>query len=278
MGISRSVYRYQPKKQETDVVIAEWLQVLAERKPRWGFGKMFDWLRNQGHPWNHKRVHRIYRDLGLNIRIKPKKRLPSREPTPLVQPERPNISWSVDFMSDALSNGRSFRTLNIIDDFNREALWIEIDTSLPADRVIRVFDSIANWRGYPAQIRSDNGPEFISGKLDAWAKKHQVHLAFIEPGKPAQNAYIERFNRTYREEVLDLYIFDTLKEARVITEPWLEEYNAFRPHAALNGMTPYAYAAAMAEKVTSSSFLLDSPNEERSKEKGEAPFLEAPAS
>jgi len=233
LGISRSVYRYQPKKQKTDAVIAEWLQVLAARKPRWGFGKMFDWLWNQGHPWNHKRVYRVYRELGLNIRIKPKKRLPSREPTPLVQPERPNISWSVDFMSDGLSNGRSFRTLNIIDDFNRKALWIKIDTSLPAERVIRVFNTIASWRGYPCQIRSDNGPEFISGKLAQWAKRHQVQMAFIQPGKPAQNAYIERFNRTYREEVLDLYIFDTLTEARVITEPWLEEYNVIRPHDAL---------------------------------------------
>ena len=248
LGISRSVHRYRPKKKETDELIADWLQVLAERKPRWGFSKMFHWLRHQGHPWNHKRVRRVYRDVGLNIRIKPKKRLPSREPQPLVQPERANESWSVDFMSDALVTGRTFRTFNIIDDFNREALWIEVDTSLPAERVIRVFDTLATWRGYPRQIRSDNGPEFLSGKLERWAEKHGVELAYIQPGKPAQNAYIERFNRTYREEVLDLYLFEDLAEVRQITERWLEEYNAIRPHDALGGLTPYAYAAAQCNR------------------------------
>ena len=248
LGISRSVHRYRPKKEETDELIADWLQVLAERKPRWGFSKMFHWLRHQGHPWNHKRVRRVYRDVGLNIRIKPKKRLPSREPQPLVQPERANESWSVDFMSDALVTGRTFRTFNIIDDFNREALWIEVDTSLPAERVIRVFDTLATWRGYPRQIRSDNGPEFLSGKLERWAEKHGVELAYIQPGKPAQNAYIERFNRTCREEVLDLYLFEDLAEVRQITERWLEEYNAIRPHDALGGLTPYAYAAAQCNR------------------------------
>lgn len=248
LGISRSVYRYRPKKKETDELIADWLQVLAERKPRWGFDKMFHWLRHQGHPWNHKRVRRVYQEIGLNIRIKPKKRLPSREPKPLVQPERANESWSVDFMSDALVTGRTFRTFNIIDDFNREALWIEVDTSLPAERVIRVFDTLATWRGYPRQVRSDNGPELLSGRVELWAEKHGVELAFIQPGKPAQNAYIERFNRTYREEVLDLYLFEDLAEVRQITERWLEEYNAIRPHDALGGLTPYAYAAAQSNR------------------------------
>ncbi len=272
LGISRSVYRYQPQPKETDVLIADWLQLLAERKPRWGFNKMFHWLRHQGHLWNHKRVHRVYREQGLNLRIKPRKRLPARERHPLVAPERANVSWSVDFMSDALINGRTFRTFNIIDDFNREALWIEVDTSLPAERVIRVFDTLAAWRGYPQQIRTDNGPEMLSGRVAGWAETHGVKLAFIQPGKPAQNAYIERFNRTYREEVLDLYLFETLDEVKRITEQWLEEYNAIRPHEALGGLTPYGYAAARIESNESSSFFLDSPNKERSKEKGEAPI------
>lgn len=165
LSISRSVYRYQPKKSKTDKVISDLLRSLAQQKPRWDFGKMFHWLRHQGYTWNHKRVHRVYRANNLNLRVKPKKRLPSREPTPLVQPERANDSWSADFMSDALVTGRSFRTFNIIDDFNREALWIEVDTSLPAERVVRVLDMVASWRGYPRQIRSDNGPELISQKL-----------------------------------------------------------------------------------------------------------------
>ena len=241
LRISRSVYRYQPKLRD-DSEISEQLLQLAERQPRWGFKKMFDRLRNQGFPWNHKRVRRVYRQQQLHLRVKPKKRLPTRQPTPLAQPEKANESWSVDFMSDGLASGRALRTFNIIDDFNREALWIEIDTSLPAERVVRVFNTIASWRGYPERIRSDNGPEFISNRLAAWAEKHEVILDFIEPGKPAQNAYIERFNRTYREEVLDSYLFSNLAEAREITEDWLEEYNAIRPHDALGGMTPYQYA------------------------------------
>lgn len=240
VGMSRSGYRYKARKPD-DADIRQQLLMIAERKPRWGYKKMYAYLKNQGYSWNHKRVHRIYRELGLNIRIKPRKRLPTREAKPLFQPEAANISWSLDFMSDSLSNGRAFRTLNIMDDFNREALWIEADTSLPARRVIRTLAMLASWRGYPKQIRVDNGPELISKELAEWAERHQVVLAFIQPGKPAQNAYIERFNRTYREAVLDAYLFDSLEEVRSITEDWLEEYNAIRPHEALGGVPPYQY-------------------------------------
>jgi len=146
-------------------------------------------------------------------------------------------------MSDSLQSGRTFRTFNVIDDFNREALAIEIDTSLPSGRVERVLDTIAAWRGYPHRLRMDNGPELISQQLENWAEKHDLQLDFIEPGKPAQNAYIERFNRTYREDVLDFYLFDNLAEAREITEQWLEEYNAIRQHDSLGGLSPYQYAA-----------------------------------
>jgi len=235
------VYRYQ-RKNANDGEIAEQLQQLAERQPRWGFGKMFQRLRNQGYRWNHKRVRRVYRDQRLNLRVKPKKRLPSRQPTPLAQPDSTNESWSVDFMSDSLQSGQAFRTFNVIDDFNREALAIEIDTSLPSGRIVRVLDTIAAWRGYPKRLRSDNGPELISQKLATWSEKRSVLLDFIEPGKPAQNAYIERFNRTYREDILDLYLFSNLAEVRQLTEQWLEEYNAVRPHDSLNGLPPYQYA------------------------------------
>jgi putative transposase len=241
LKLSRSVYRYQARKGK-DEEIAGALLELAGRKPRWGFGKMADYLRNEAHGWNHKRIRRIYCDLGLNIRIKPKKRLPKRIPQPLVQPERANHSWSIDFMSDSLASGRAFRTLNILDDFNREALWIEADTSLPAERVIRVLERIIAWRGCPEQIRMDNGPEFISHRLEDWAQEHNIHLVHIQPGKPAQNAYIERFNRTYREDILDAYLFNSLSEVREITEQWLEEYNGIRPHEALQGLSPYQYA------------------------------------
>jgi len=240
MNISPSVYHYQAKRPDDDEIAQRLLQ-LAERKPRWGLGKMFSRLRNQGYGWNHKRVRRVYRDLQLNLRVKPKKRLPKREPMPLVQPEAANVYWSVDFMSDVLQSGRTFRNFNVIDDFNREALAIEVDTSLPSVRVVRVLDTLAAWRGYPQHLRSDNGPELISKKLETWAEKHNVLLDFIEPDKPAQNAYIERFNRTYREDVLDLYLFSNLAEVRQIAETWLDEYNAIRPHDSLGGMTPYQY-------------------------------------
>lgn len=239
--MSRSGFRYQAKKPD-DREIQEQLRWIADRKPRWGFKKMYAYLRNHGKRWNHKRVYRVYCELGLNLRVKPKKRLPSRNPQPLVQPEAANVSWSLDFMHDSLSSGRAFRTLNIIDDFNREALWIEVDTSLPARRVTRTLDMLALWRGYPKQIRLDNGPELISQELADWAALHHVELAFIQPGKPAQNGYIERFNRTYREAVLDAYLFDSLEEVRAITEDWLEEYNAIRPHAALGDVPPYQFS------------------------------------
>lgn len=240
LKISRTAYRYQAVKPDDEGIVEQLMQI-AERKPRWGFKKMYQYLKNQGQPWNHKRVHRVYCELGLNLRVKPKKRLPSRDPKPLVQPETANLSWSLDFMSDSLNSGRAFRTLNIIDDFNREGLWIEVDTSLPAERVVRVLDMLSLWHGYPTQIRMDNGPELISHRLAEWADQHDVELAFIQPGKPAQNAYIERFNRTYREDVLDAYLFSSIQEVQAITQDWLEEYNAIRPHEALGGLPPYQY-------------------------------------
>jgi len=242
LNLSRSVFRYQSKKPDEGEIERE-LLALAARKPRWGFGKMLAYLKRDGHGWNHKRIRRVYCELRLNLRVKPKKRLPKRIPQPLVQPVSANQSWSLDFMSDSLASGRAFRTLNILDDFNREALWIEVDTSLPAERVIRVLEKLISWRGRPGQIRTDNGPELIASRLERWAAERQIVLAHIQPGKPAQNAFIERFNRTFREDVLDAYVFDSLSEVRDITEQWLEEYNAVRPHDALQGLSPYQYAA-----------------------------------
>jgi putative transposase len=242
LKLSRSAYRYQAKKSD-DRPIEQELRQLAERQPSWGYGKMIAYLKHQGHGWNHKRIYRVYRELALNLRRKPKKRLPARTVQVLAQPARANQSWSLDFMSDSLSNGRAFRTLNILDDFNREALWIEVDTSLPAERVIRVLEMLLLWRGVPQQIRMDNGPELISYRLQHWATKHHVELAHIQPGKPAQNAYIERFNRTFRQDVLDAYLFSSLEEVREIVEPWIEQYNSIRPHEALRGLSPHQFAA-----------------------------------
>ncbi len=250
MNLSRSVFRYEARKWDEQELTKELLEV-AGRKPRWGFGKMADYLRNKGFRWNRKRIYRVYCELRLNLRVKPKKRLPRRVPQMLSQPEAANQSWSLDFMSDSLASGRAFRTLNILDDFNREVLWIEADTSLPAERLVRILETLIAWRGCPAQIRMDNGPELISHRLASWAQEHHITLAHIQPGKPAhtvpvsfrENAYIERFNRTFREDVLDAYLFSSLEEVRQIVDDWMEEYNLIRPHEALQGMTPYQFAA-----------------------------------
>lgn len=240
LNLSRTVYHYRPDNTRDEPVITA-LQAAAERYPRYGFPKLFQVLRRQGYMWNHKRIHRIYCLLKLNFRRKGKQRLPVRNPSPLATPEALNQSWSVDFMHDALVCGRRFRTFNVVDDFNREALSIEIDLNLPAPRVVRVLDRIAVNRGYPVMLRMDNGPEFISLALAEWAEQHAVKLEFIQPGKPTQNAFIERFNRTYRTEILDIYLFRTLNEVREITEKWLSEYNCERPHESLNNMTPEEY-------------------------------------
>jgi len=239
--VSRCAYRHQPKK-ITDESIVQELRQLVDKQPRWGCGKMSDYLRNQGHSWNHKRIRRVYRAMALHLKRKPKKRLPARTAQPLVVPAQRNETWSLDFMSDSLAGGRTFRTLNVIDDYNREALWIEVDSSLPADRVVRVLEQLLDWRGKPTKIRMDNGPEFISQRLENWAMEKHIELLHIQPGKPAQNAYIGRFNRTYREDVLDAYLFDDLEEVRTITETWLEDYNTIRPHEALQGVPPRQFA------------------------------------
>jgi putative transposase len=202
---------------------------------------MFPIIRRRGYPWNHKRVYRIYCALNLNIRRRSKKRLPSRNPEPLSVPESINQCWSADFMSDALWCGRRFRTFNLIDDYNREALTIDVDRSLPAGRVVRALDRAAAWRGYPKKLRVDNGPELTSVRLADWADDNDVELEFTEPGRPMQNGFVERFNRTYRTEVLDLYIFKKLKEVQEITDNWVIEYNEERPHESLGNLTPKEY-------------------------------------
>lgn len=238
--MSRTVYHYKPDPKRDEPVITA-LQELADRFPRYGFGKMFPILRRHGHTWNHKRVYRVYCDLKLNMRRKGKKRLPNRNPEPLRVPESVNQCWSVDFMSDALWCGRKFRTFNVVDDYNREVLGIEIDLNLPAQRIVRVLERIAAWRGYPEKLRMDNGPELTSVRMAEWAETNGVRLDFIQPGKPTQNSYIERFNRTYREEVLDMYVFSRLSEVKELTEKWQKEYNEERPHESLGNMTPVEY-------------------------------------
>ena len=173
LKLSRSVYAYQPRPRE-DGPIIDLLTSLADKYPRYGFAKLFQLVRRKGHSWNHKRVYRVYCALRLNLRRKGKKRLPSRNPQPLAVPEQANICWSADFVSDALYDGRRFRTFNVVDDFNREVLGIEIDLNLPAPRIIRVLDRIAAWRGYPQRLRLDNGPELVSVAMAEWAVRYRI--------------------------------------------------------------------------------------------------------
>ena len=237
--ISETCYRYSPVLSDENEEIADWLVRLTENKRTWGFGLCFLYLRNvQGYGWNHKRVYRIYCELELNLRIKPKKRLKRDQPEPLAVPDAPNDTWSMDFMADQLADGRSIRTLNVLDDFNREGLCIDVDFSLPAERVVRSLNQIIEWRGKPQAIRVDNGPEYISGTLMVWAEKHGVRLEHIQPGKPQQNAYIERYNRTVRGEWLSQYIFETIGEAQDQATQWLWTYNNERPNMGIGGITP----------------------------------------
>lgn len=237
--VSERCYRYQSKLNTENQVIADWLIRLTHNQRNWGFGLCYFFLRNvKGFGWNHKRVYRIYRELELNLRIKPKKRLTREKPEALAVPEAINESWSMDFMHDQLSDGRSYRLFNVIDDFNREGLTIEVDFSLPATRVIRALDQTIEWRGKPKSIRCDNGPEYISHLLASWAKKHNILLMFIQPGNPQQNAYIERYNRTVRYDWLSQYIFSEIEEVQMQATRWLWTYNNERPNMALGGITP----------------------------------------
>lgn len=233
---SRSVCYYQSQKDDNAVMNA--LQQHVEKHPTHGFPKTFAYLQRAGYGWNHKRVHRVYTELKLNIRRKHKRRLPARVKQPLEQTNAVNQCWSIDFMQDSLLTGRKFRTFNVLDDYNREALAVEIDISLPSSRVIRTLEHIIAERGTPQKIRMDNGPEFISKEFELWCSKHQIKLQYIQPGKPMQNGLIERFNGTYRRDILDAYVFDELWQVKQLTEEWMHEYNHKRPHESLSNKTP----------------------------------------
>jgi putative transposase len=238
--MSTSVYRYAPKPKDDVEVIAHMMRV-AEVDPRWGFSLIRNHMRNEGCKANKKRLHRIYKEAKLPHRKRIKRRIPARVKDPIVLPIGPNITWSMDFMSDALATGRKYRTFNVMDDFNREALCIAVDTSLPAPRVIRELEQLIEWRGKPERLRMDNGPEFIAQAMKDWAAAHSIAFTYIQPGKPMQNGLIERFNKTYRNEVLDAWIFETLQQVRDITQGWMWRYNHVRPHGSLLRLSPRAF-------------------------------------
>jgi putative transposase len=231
------------------------LNGVVDKRRRWGFWKCYDRLRLDGKPWNHKRVLRVYREMRLNLPRRTKKRIPTREPQTLEVPAAPNAIWAMDFMSDALYQGRRFRTLNILDEGVREALEIVIDTSIPSGRLIRTLEQLESWRGLPQAIRCDNGPEIISQVFVDWCEERGIKIRYIQPGKPNQNAYVERFNRTYREEVLNAYLFEDLGQVREITYRWLRDYNDNRPHDSLGRIPPSQFRRNLSQLENSTSEL-----------------------
>ena len=205
------------RRSSCDAEIIAALAKLVDGRPSRGFWKCRKLLRRQGRRWNHKRIYRVYCQMKLNHRRRAKRRLPKRHRVPLYVPCLPDTVWSADFMSDALNNGRRFRTFNVADDFNRQALHIEIDTSITSMRLVRIFERLRNEHGLPQVLRTDNGPEFLGEAFTSWAKEAGMAIQYIQPGKPNQNAYIERFNRTYREELLDQHLFTSLDHVREAT-------------------------------------------------------------
>ena len=230
-----------PTQADADAPIITALQAIVEQHGRWGFWKCFDRLRALGKPWNHKRVYRVYCALRLNQTRRTKKRLPKRDALPLAAPARLNDTWAMDFVGDSLYSGRAYRLFNVLDEGNREALAIEVDVSLPSVRVIAVLEQLCTIYGRPRQLRCDNGPEFLADAMKEWARQHGVHIHFIEPGKPNQNAYIERFNKSFRTEVLDAWVFASLDEVRDVSEQWRHAYNTERSHESLGRVPPLTF-------------------------------------
>lgn len=233
------MYYYLPIKDDKEVI--EKLQQLAEKKPNEGQDKFYSRIRNEGLVWNYKRVRRVYLMLGMNKRKRTRKRIAKRIQVPLVVPSTPNDTWSMDFMHDVLMTGRKFRTLNVIDDFNREVLAIDPQFSIGSNKVVKVLERVLKERGQPRMIRVDNGPEFISSILADWCNSKGIKLHHIQPGKPNQNSYIERFNRSYRQDVLDAHLFEDLDQVRLYSDDFIEDYNLKRPHESLGDLSPVNY-------------------------------------
>lgn len=247
VGIFPSVFRYKSRKKDVPG-LRERMRDLAVQRPRFGYRRLLILLRRDGFKVNHKRIYRMYREEGLMVRRRKRKKfISSLRVTPDL-PLQPNQRWSMDFTLDALWSGARFRTLNIVDDYTRESLAIEVDTSLPGMRVARVLDRLAETRGLPKVIVVDNGPEFAGRVLDAWADKKGVKLHFIRPGKPVENAYIESFNGKFRDECLNQTLFTTMEEAKHKIELWRLDYNRTRPHTALGGVTPEQFASGLVER------------------------------
>lgn len=238
VGAARAMVRYRSRR-PADEALREQLIAFAAVRRRWGYRRLAILVKRAGVHVNLKRIYRIYCAAGLAVRRRKKKlRSVARAPQPIVTPTRCNHWWAMDFLKDWLATDRQFRVFTLEDLFSREALGLEMDFSLPALRVIRVLEAVATVRGYPAYLRVDNGPEFISKALDAWAYTHGVQLVFIDPGKPIQNAHVESFNGKVRDEFLNEHWFASIREAQVLGEAFRVDFNTVRPHSSLKYLTP----------------------------------------
>jgi putative transposase len=234
-------YRTPQSRLDRDGEVIAALQEIVEKTREAGFWKCFDRLRLKQRPWNHKRVYRVYRALKLHLPRRARRRVPTRLRQPLTPPSGLNQIWALDFMSDALYGGRKIRTLNVIDEGNREVLAVEVATSIPSVRVVRILDELVQTYGQPQALRMDNGPELTAEVLQAWCQERGIDPRHIQPGKPDQNPFIERFNRSYRDGVLDAYAFESVEEVRRVTEEWIEDYNSERPHDSLGRVPPRTF-------------------------------------
>jgi putative transposase len=239
------VYRYQ-RKGDDDLDLRRRLREIAAQRKRFGSPRLHIMLKREGLVINHKRTERIYREEGLALRKKRRRKGAAGLRVIMPLPQKLNERWSMDFVTDSIVTGRRFRALAIIDDYSRECPAIEVDTSLGGRRVVGVLDRLAETRGLPEVITTDNGPEFIGRALDEWAYRKGVKLNFIRPGKPIENAFSESFNGRLRDECLNTNWFMNLKHARDVIEDWRRDYNEVRPHSSLNGRTPKEYAETAA--------------------------------
>lgn len=245
MGISRSSFYYEAEPSD-DSGLRDAIRDLAQRRRRWGCPRIVDRLRRIGWRDNHKRIWRVYREEKLQVRRRNRKRISHGDREPLMEPKGINELWAMDFVSDSMTGGRKLKILTILDCLSRECLGMVVDTSIGGTRVARALEEIGGSRGYPKQVMTDNGPEFTGSALDAWAYARDVKLHFIEPGKPAQNGYIESFNGKFRDECLNDNWFVGLPDARRLIEAWRRDYNEERPHSALGYLTPAEFAAGAA--------------------------------
>lgn len=240
VGLGRSVAQYRLRPPDDGPLRAE-LRALAERYPRYGYPTLHDMLQSAGHVINRKRTYRIYREEGLQVRTKRRRKL-VRPRVPMLVPQSANERWSMDFVSDQLAYGRRLRVLNVVDDHTRESVLQTVDFSIGGQRVIRELDRLAEARGLPGTIVCDNGPEFTCKAMFFWARRRGVKLHFIQPGKPTQNAFIESFNGKFREYCLDLHWFASLEDARTTIDAWRHHYNHVRPHRSLGRKPPAVFA------------------------------------